>query len=247
MDYASQNSQINSSSPIVKIVIVLTAIIIIIFVFLIAYYLGLNQAKKIATDQSNIVSKNISFPTSSPNTLDNQQNTNNEKQWTKLSVDLGKAIDGSTWHVSSYIVRYPADADAFIYDGNIVGWPFAQMELLLNNAVSIGSNVDSKINYQIKVGISDVDPSICYKTTCLGAFKSIDSIEDITVASISGKLVHGRADNGGGVILPTPGKVETVILPHNGKYIILHNVINSSFSPSDIFNKILQTFELLEV
>lgn len=225
----------------------MTAIAVLFIVFSVAYILGLNQYKRVIDSRQDratgdvILSTNQSEISSKSN---EREGENGEKQWVSLSRDLGQVITDTTWHPALYTVEYPPDANIFIYDGSTVRWPMSQMEMFLNNAVSINSRVNSKINYHIVVGESDVDPSTCYKTTCLEVFKSIDSIENIEVASISGKIVHGKANNGGGVILPTPDTVETVILPYNKKYIVIHNIINTSLAPSETFSEILKKFKV---
>jgi hypothetical protein len=208
-------------------------ICIVLFLILLSgiggYYIGnLNGSKilktnQVETDKVNISpSKTIvSSPSISP-TPTPQINTH----WGGFSQEF--------MNDNTFSVFYPLDNkhNPFISYAKDSGWPISQLERLFITNVSFGD---------YRVGVSEVDPTLCYKDTCTYVLDSITKEENVNIDGINSKKITAEiSQKGGGIILP--GKISESILyiiPYQNKYIILF-----SFYPDLGFKKFVSSFEV---
>lgn len=114
-----------------------------------------------------------------------------------------------------YQVKYPLNKDAYpsMINGKDSGWPISQLDQQALTVIEFGYNT---------LNIADIDPTTCYKTTCSGAFETIDSTQTVSVNGILSKKIQGTAYQGGGALPLKAPTIEAYIIPFQKKYFILY-------------------------
>lgn len=134
----------------------------------------------------------------------------------------------------TFSVYYPLDGahDPFIYNSTDSGWPISKIETLFKTDTTFGD---------FRIGVSDIDPTSCYKNSCVGAISSIDNEENVTIDGIASRKVTVKiASKGGGIILPgSVNQSVMYIIPYQNKFIVL-----LSFYPDADFEKFVSTFQV---
>lgn len=135
---------------------------------------------------------------------------------------------------NTFSVFYPLDNkhNPFISYAKDSGWPISQLERLFITNVSFGD---------YRVGVSEVDPTLCYKDTCVDVLDNIIKEEKVSIDGISSKKITAEiSQKGGGIILPGKISESTLyIVPYQNKFIILF-----SFYPDMNFEKFVSSFEV---
>ena len=134
----------------------------------------------------------------------------------------------------SFSVYFPLDNqhNPFITYPQQSGWPISTIERMFDLNVSFG-------NYRI--GVTNIDPTSCYKTTCPNTIDSIVKEEPVIIDGITSRKVIAKiSQKGGGIIMP--GEINDSILyiiPYESKFIVIFN-----YYPDTDFDKFVKSFQV---
>lgn len=220
------------------------AIIALVSIFLVlvsiggAFYLGRNIRVGLVNkngngftrnSQNNITSVSLT-PKYSP-TVSPIQPSASSNQWSQIQYEFmqGYAFD----------IKYPSDAETLVFNGTQSGLPVDPIEQIFSKAIEFSSPpFNSKDNYSIAVGVSDIDPSLCYQTSCQHTLTTIMKNETASVSGILSKKLEATIENG----MLSPTKVSLYIIPYLDKFIILYSKMNDT----KIFNEMVSSFKLMK-
>lgn len=160
-----------------------------------------------------------------------------------LSISTTQQLEKETWGTFSqefiegyqYQVKYPLNKNSYpvMINGKDSGWPISQLDQYFSTIIEFGDNT---------LGITDIDPTTCYKTTCLGIFETINSIQTASISGILSKKIQGTAYGGGGVrLLPEAPPIELYIVPFQNKYFVLYG--NGGVE----FDQFVSSFEIYDI
>ncbi len=125
----------------------------------------------------------------------------------------------------AYDLQYPLNYNVWVFNGKDVRLPVSPLDLLLSHAVGFTETSLEKSNNNITIGVSDVDPSLCYTTTCQHAIEKITRSSTASISGILAKRIEGTANPGGGIIMPGPTpSIILYVFPTNGRYILLYSL-----------------------
>lgn len=200
--------------------------LVIVFIFatslsgIVGYFFGQEKDKSSNQTEQKTVGNTIqSSPT--PQIIDSREDKITEGEFSQ------EFINGHTYRFNYLIDK---DTQLFVFNGKDSGWPISQLEQTFITGVSFNG---------VDVGYSDIDPSVCYQTSCKGALESIIKTEQVTMSGILSKKVEVTAYGGGGVLpLGGPPQATIYIIPYLNKFFIL------SGYPGDQLEKVKISFNV---
>jgi len=201
------------------LIIIVFSILGIIFLVSIIFLFFQNQQleKKLVSQQ---VSPTIQIPSPTPSLIVKNDN------WGNFSQEF---MNGYTFEV-----LYPLDKEhtPFIFNSKDSGWPISALEQLFTTNIAFG-------DYHL--GISDTDPTSCYKDLCKSAIDEITKNDEVLLNNISSRKIKAIINSkGGGVILPgKPSESILYIIPYQNKFIVLY-----SFYPDSGFEEFVSSFKV---
>ncbi|SRR5258708_1966279 len=211
-----------------KTFLILIAIILLGAVGFGGYLFGVKNTQQSSSQLQYAITSTPRVIKSSPTSL-----VTSSTQWSEMQYEFTRGY--------AFDIKYPSDAQTWVYDGTNSALPISPFKQIFTKAIEFSSpsSINIKNSYNVEVGYSLVDPTLCYQTTCKDAIATITNTQTASISGVLAKKVDGTATNGGGTFITPTSAIEFYVIPYSKNFIILSGA-------GDIFVKMLASFKLIK-